>query len=259
MKIATWNVNSIKAHLDAALAWAKDAAPDVICFQELKCEDHAFPAEPFEALGYSCTIHGQKTYNGVGILSKLPVEDVLRGLPGNAEDDQARFVQCTVFDGTKTMIVAAIYLPNGNPAPGPKYDYKLAWMERLERHASALLHSEQAFVITGDYNVIPAAEDAKKPDAYSQDALYLPETRSAFTTLKALGLTEAHRNLYPLAQDYTYWDYQAGAWQKNNGIRIDHGLLSPQAADRLVNTEIHKHVRGWEKPSDHVPVVFEFT
>jgi exodeoxyribonuclease III len=256
MRIATWNVNSIKAHLEAVTRWLSEEKPDVVCLQELKCEDHAFPSLEIEALGYSCAVHGQKTYNGVAILSRLPMEDVQRGLPGDNADEQARFISAVVMDGKSAVRVASLYLPNGNPAPGPKYDYKLAWMERLKTHAASLLKYEEPLVLTGDYNVIPDARDAKNPKNWEGDALFLPQTRAAFAGLTSLGLTEAFRAHHPLTEGaYSFWDYQAGAWPKNNGIRIDHALLSPQAADMLEAVDIHKPVRGWEKPSDHVPVV----
>ncbi|MFO1034714.1 MAG: exodeoxyribonuclease III [Hyphomicrobiales bacterium] len=256
MRIATWNVNSIKAHMEAVTRWLAEAKPDVVCLQEIKCEDAGFPALEIEALGYTAAVHGQKTYNGVAILSRLPMEDVRRGLPGDSTDEQSRFISALIMDGARAVRVASIYLPNGNPAPGPKYDYKLSWMERLKAHALDLLKDEEPLVITGDYNVIPAARDAKNPSAWVADALFLPQTRAAFAALTSIGLTEAFRALHPLAEGvYTFWDYQAGAWQKNNGIRIDHALLSPQAADLLVAAEVEAHVRGWDKPSDHVPLV----
>jgi exodeoxyribonuclease III len=255
VRIATWNVNSIKAHLEQVTAWITAEKPDVVCLQEIKCEDHAFPSAHFEALGYSSAVHGQKTYNGVALLSRLPLEDVHKGLPGNASDDQARFIAATVVEGDLAVRVCGLYLPNGNPAPGPKYDYKLGWMERLRTYAQNQLNAEEMLVFAGDYNIIPAAADAKHPQNWVKDALFLPESRNAFESLKHLGLTESFRTLNPLATgDYSFWDYQAGAWQKNNGIRIDHLLLSPQAADRLTAARIHKKVRGEEKPSDHVPV-----
>lgn len=258
MRIATWNVNSVKAHLDAVLAWLKEAKPDVVCLQEIKCEDHAFPAPAFEELGYSCAVHGQKTYNGVALLSRFTLEDVEKGLPGGDGDDHARFIAATVL-GPKVVRVASLYLPNGNPAPGPKYDYKLAWMKRLEAYARKALLLEEPFVLAGDYNVIPDARDARFPENWKTDALFLPQSRAAFASLKAIGLTDGYRAIHPLKTGvYSFWDYQAGAWQKDNGILIDHLLLSPQAADRLAGAEIHKHVRGWEKPSDHVPVWADF-
>jgi exodeoxyribonuclease III len=257
MRIATWNVNSIKAHLEQVTVWVKDNKPDVLCLQELKCEDHAFPAAHFEDLGYAAHVHGQKTYNGVALLSKLPVEDVKRGLPGDETDEQSRFIIGTVIGGTRAVRVASIYLPNGNPTPGPKYDYKLAWMERLVSYARAELKNELPLVIAGDYNVIPENRDVHNPQNWLTDALFLPQTREAFRKLVALGFTESFRALHPNSIEYSFWDYQAGAWPKNNGIRIDHLLLSPQAADILIAAEIRKDIRGHEKPSDHVPVMIE--
>jgi len=255
--IATWNVNSIKSRLDLLLRWLQEAQPDVVCLQELKCVDEAFPRAEIEAAGYNAAVHGQKTYNGVAILSRLPIEDVTTGLPGDDEDEQARFVEAVVSTGSGSVRVAGIYLPNGNPAPGPKYDYKLAWMERLHTHAAARLELEEPFVIAGDFNVIPHRRDARRPEAWVDDALFLPATRAAWRGLSSLGFTDALRACDEADGLYTFWDYQAGAWQKNNGIRIDHLLLSPQAADRLLAVRVDKHVRSWERPSDHVPVVAE--
>jgi exodeoxyribonuclease III len=255
MRIATWNVNSIKAHMDQVTTWLKDEKPDVVCLQEIKCEDNAFPVQALEELGYASAVHGQKTYNGVAILSRLPLENVTRGLPGDETDEQSRFISATVHAGDLTVQVCGLYLPNGNPAPGPKYDYKLGWMERLRSFATNALQSEIPLVLAGDYNIIPAPADAKNPQNWLSDALFLPQSRAAFESIKHLGFTESFRALNPLSSgDYSFWDYQAGAWQKNNGIRIDHLLLSAQAADRLVASRIHKAARGHEKPSDHVPV-----
>ena len=250
--IATWNVNSVKARLESVLAWLAEASPDVACFQELKCEDAAFPREAFEAAGYNVATHGQKTYNGVAILSKQPFDEVKARLPGDDGDEQARYLEA-VIGGIR---VASIYLPNGNPVDTEKYSYKLAWMDRLIAHASALLKDEEPLVLCGDYNVIPAAQDAKEPESWRNDALFRPETRAKFQSLLALGLTEAVRTASEETL-YTFWDYQAGAWQRNNGIRIDHHLLSPQAADRFKGFRIDKHVRDREKPSDHVPVLID--
>lgn len=257
MRIATWNVNSIKAHLEQVTAWVTDVKPDVVCLQELKCEDHAFPTAHFAELGYAAHVNGQKTYNGVALLSRLAVEDVQRGLPGDSTDEQSRFIIGTVIEGSRAVRVASIYLPNGNPTPGPKYDYKLGWMERLSAFSKIELLKEEPLVLAGDYNVIPAPEDARHPQNWLTDALFLPQTKEAFRKLIAHGFTESFRALHPNSTDYSFWDYQAGAWPKNNGIRIDHLLLSPQAADLLVSAEIHKSVRGDEKPSDHVPVLIE--
>ncbi len=258
MRIATWNVNSVKAHFDQVTEWLKEHQPDVLCLQEIKCEDAGFPTAAFEDLGYFSAVHGQKTYNGVAILSKFALEDVQRGLPGDDSDEQSRFIGATVVDGAFACRVICLYLPNGNPAPGPKYDYKLRWMARLETYAVEQLKLEEPLVLAGDYNVIPAGIDARHPQNWVEDALYRPDTRAAFQRLSNLGLTESFRSLHPIQSDaYSFWDYQAGAWPKNNGIRIDHLLLSAQAADRLRSATIHKRARGHEKPSDHVPVEIE--
>ncbi|MGL4236453.1 exodeoxyribonuclease III [Tabrizicola sp.] len=253
MKLATFNINGIKARIEALTAWLQTAAPDVVCLQEIKSVDEAFPRAEIEALGYQVETHGQKGFNGVAILSKLPLGDIRRGLPGDDSDEQARWIEAVV-DAGRPVRVCGLYLPNGNPAPGPKYDYKLAWMARMEARVRELLAAEEHFVALGDYNVIPQAADAAKPEAWVTDALYLPETRVAFRRIAHLGLTDAVRAQSPGPGVYTFWDYQAGAWERNNGIRIDHVMLSPQAADRLQETGIDKAVRGGDKPSDHVPV-----
>ncbi len=253
MKLATFNINGIKARIEALQAWLAEAAPDVVCLQEIKSQDEAFPREVFEGLGYRVETHGQKSFNGVAILSKLPLSDVRRGLPGDPGDEQARWIEAVV-DAGRPVRVCGLYLPNGNPAPGPKYDYKLAWMARMESRVRELLAAEETFVCLGDYNVIPQAADAAKPEAWVTDALFLPESRAAFRRMAHLGLTDAIRVRDPAARVYTFWDYQAGAWERNNGIRIDHVLCSPQAADRLEEAGIDKAVRGGDKPSDHVPV-----
>jgi exodeoxyribonuclease-3 len=259
MQIATWNVNSIKARTDAAVAWLKEANPDVVCMQEIKCEDSAFPSTLFEDLGYNVVTHGQKTYNGVALLSKLRLEDVRMGLPGDGDDTQARYIEAVVNGTNGAFRVSSIYLPNGNPPDSEKYLYKLRWMERLKSHARKLLKLEEPLVLAGDYNVIPTPLDAKVPENWTSDALFLPQTRAKFREILNLGLTDALRqSLGDLPGVYTFWDYQAGAWQKNNGIRIDHLLLSPQAADRLGAVRVDKHVRGWERPPDHVPVIATF-
>ncbi len=258
MRIATWNVNSVKAHIEAVTRWLAEAKPDVVCLQEIKCEDHAFPLQPFEELGFHVAVHGQKTYNGVALLSRFPIENIVRGLPGDNTDEQARFISGTIVAPEMAVTVASIYLPNGNPSPGPKYDYKLSWMERLQAHAASLLAEEELLVLCGDYNVIPAAIDVRHPQNWVDDALFRAETREKLQSLLHIGLTEAYRALHPAQKDcYSFWDYQAGAWPKNNGIRIDHHLLSAQAADRLESAHIDAHVRGWDRPSDHVPVVIE--
>ena len=256
MRIATWNVNSINARLEGVLAWFEAEAPDVAVLQEIKCVDENFPREPFEAMGYNLAVHGQKSYNGVALLSKHPIEDVRRGLPGDDGDDHARYLEA-VIGGERPIRVACIYLPNGNPIGTEKFAYKLAWMERLRVHAKELLALEEPLALCGDWNVIPEPTDADEPASWMGDALFQPETRAAFRAIKWLGLTEAYLAADGRPNQYTFWDYQAGAWRRNHGIRIDHVLLSPQAADRLRGVDIHKEVRGWDKPSDHVPVVVE--
>ncbi|HXC56206.1 MAG TPA: exodeoxyribonuclease III [Rhizomicrobium sp.] len=254
MKIATWNVNSVRIRVEAAVAWLQEAAPDVVCLQELKCTDDQFPREPFEALGYNCAVHGQKTYNGVAILSKRPLEDVTPHLAGGDGDDHARYIEAVVSGDKGTLRVASIYAPNGNPLGTEKFTYKLAWLERLSRRAGALLADEECVALMGDYNVIPQPEDCYDPKAWLKDALYQPESRAALRKVVHHGYTDAFRACDAQPGQYTFWDYQAGAWQRDHGIRIDHILLSPQAADRLKRCAIDKHVRGREKPSDHVPI-----
>jgi len=250
MKIATWNVNSIKVRLPRVLDWLQSAAPDVVLLQETKSVDDAFPAEPIEDLGYNVAVHGQKTYNGVAILSKRPLEDVCPGLPGDDDDEQARYIEATVG----TVRVASIYLPNGNPVDSEKFAYKLGWMERLIARAGELLALEESFVLGGDYNICPEDRDCYDPGGFADDALCRPESRARYRQLNWLGLTEAYRALHPDIVAYSYWDYQGGAWQKDHGLRIDHLLLSPQAADRLQSADIDRNPRGKEKPSDHTPV-----
>lgn len=256
MKIATFNINGIKARIEALTAWLEAARPDVVLLQEIKSVDEGFPRSHFEDLGWQVETHGQKGFNGVGILSRLPLEDVTRGLPGDPEDAQARWIEATVM-GSRAVRLCGLYLPNGNPAPGPKYDYKLAWMARMRARAADLLTTEEAVVLAGDYNVIPQPEDAARPEAWVTDALFLPESRAAFRRILNLGYTEAIRARTPVPGLYSFWDYQAGAWEKNNGIRIDHLLLSPQAADLMTDAGIDREVRAGDKPSDHVPVWIE--
>jgi len=253
MQIATFNINGVKARLQTVLDWLDAAAPDVALLQEIKSVDEAFPRAPFEDRGYNLETHGQKGFNGVAILSKYPLEDVRRGLPGDDEDSQARWIEATVID-KRAVRLCGLYLPNGNPAPGPKYDYKLAWMARLEARVRELLATEEPLVLAGDYNVIPQDEDAARPEAWARDALALPETRAAFRRLLNLGFTEAFRARVQGPGHYSFWDYQAGAWNRNDGIRIDHMLLSPQAADLMTGCRIETELRAGEKPSDHVPV-----
>ncbi|MDP2801245.1 MAG: exodeoxyribonuclease III [Phreatobacter sp.] len=254
MIVATWNVNSVKIRVENTLAWLKERDPDIVCLQELKCVDEAFPREAFESAGYNVATHGQKTYNGVAILSKMPLEDVTSRLPGNEKDEQARYLEAVVSTAAGAVRVASLYLPNGNPLGTEKFSYKLSWMDRLIRHARERLALEEPFLLCGDYNVIPMPDDAKNPKDWVNDALFQPESRARFRQLAALGFTDALRACDDSAGLYSFWDYQAGAWPRNNGIRIDHLMLSPQATDRLVTAGIDRHVRDWEKPSDHVPV-----
>ncbi len=257
MKIATFNINGIKARAAALGDWLDEAQPDVAVLQEIKSVDEAFPREIIEDRGYNLETHGQKSFNGVAILSKLPLEDVNRGLPGDDSDEQARWIEATVVGDRAAVRVCGLYLPNGNPAPGPKYDYKLSWMARMEQRAETLLALEMPAIMAGDYNVIPQDEDAARPEVWQDDALARPETRAAYRRLLGLGYTEAFRarNLSP--GHYSFWDYQAGAWDRNDGIRIDHLLLTPEAADLLRDCQIDRDVRGRQKPSDHVPVWIE--
>jgi exodeoxyribonuclease-3 len=257
MRIATFNINGVKARIGALCDWLDEARPDVALLQEIKSVDEAFPREPIEERGYNLETHGQKGFNGVAILSKRPLEDVGRGLPGDDGDAQARWIEATVSGDRGAVRIAGLYLPNGNPAPGPKYDYKLAWMARMQARAAELLASEMPVVLAGDYNVIPQDEDAARPEDWRKDALALPQSRAAFRRLLHLGYTEAIRARSAAEGLYTFWDYQAGAWDRNNGIRIDHLLLSPQAADLMTDAGIDRHVRGREKPSDHVPAWIE--
>ena len=254
MKIASFNINGIKARLPALLDWLQSAEPDVVLVQEIKSMDENFPREPIEDLGYTVQTHGQKGFNGVAILSKLPLEDIKRGLPGDPDDEQARWIEATVIGDKTAVRLCCLYLPNGNPAPGPKYDYKLAWMKRLKDRAEVLLKAEEPFLMAGDYNTIPQPEDCWDTKPWEDDALFLPQTREAFRRIVNLGFTEAFRVRNSAPMNYTFWDYQAGAWPKNHGIRIDHFLLSPPCADLLRDCQIDREVRGREKPSDHVPI-----
>ncbi len=268
MKIATWNVNSIKARMHAVTAWLESAQPDIACLQEIKTVDEGFPRMEIESLGYNIITHGQKSYNGVAILSKLPLEDIRRGLPGQdllegAEEDQARYLEAVVSTKRGAVRVASIYLPNGNPVgenpmESPKYTYKLDWMKRLKAHAETLLPLEERLILAGDYNVIPRPGDTHDPKGWWGDALFRQETLDAFHALRNIGLYDMFDQFDGRDGQYTFWDYQGGAWQNNLGIRIDHLLCSPQAIDRATGIQIDKHVREGEKPSDHVPVIGMF-
>lgn len=255
MRIATWNINGVKARIERLLAWLEAERPDVAVLQEIKSVDEGFPRGPVEDLGYRVETHGQKGFNGVALLSRLPLEDVVRGLPGDPGDEQARWIEGTVIGPARAVRVAGLYLPNGNPAPGPKFDYKLAWMARMEAHVAAALAAEMPLVLAGDYNVIPEPQDAARPAAWTEDALFRPESRAAFRRLLHLGLTDAIRATQPRGPGpFTFWDYQAGAFDRDDGIRIDHLLLSPQAADLLQGAGVDRGERAKERPSDHVPV-----
>src|SRR6185503_373765 len=255
MKIATWNIHGVRARLQNAVTWLTETSPDVACFQEIKSVDEAFPAGAFEDLGYNVAVHGQKGFNGVAILSRRPFDEVaVRGLPGDEADTHARYIEVVVAHAGGVVRIGNLYLPNGNPIGTDKFAYKLAWMQRLRERTADLLKLDEPLLLVGDYNVIPEPADAKTPQAWTEDALFQPETRAAYRSLVNLGLTDVVRACHPGPGVYTFWDYQAGAWQKDHGIRIDHILASPQAADRLVGSGIDKHVRSWDKPSDHVPV-----
>ncbi len=261
LTLATWNVNSVKARLPAILDWLQSFQPDVVLLQEIKCMDNAFPAFDFEAAGYKVAVHGQKTYNGVAILSKVGIDEVSIGLPGDESDEQARYIQAIVGkDQGLPIRVAALYLPNGNPIGSPphepheKFTYKLAWMDRLNRHAQSLLSDGIPTVLGGDYNVIPTPDDCYDPERWVNDALFRPETRNKFNALLHQGWTDTFRARDARAGQYSFWDYQAGAWQKNNGIRIDFLLASPSLADKLHTAGIDSEPRGKEKASDHTPV-----
>lgn len=253
MKLATFNINGIAARLPRLLEWLETAQPDVVGLQEIKCEDSRFPRAAFEDLGWHVETHGQKGFNGVALLSRHPLVDVVRGLPGDPDDEQARFIEASVAG----IRIANLYLPNGNPQPGPKFTYKLEWMDRLAGRAMALLEDEAPVVLAGDWNVCPTDADVARPDMMADDALCRPESRAAFRRILTQGWTEAIRARYPTETLYTFWDYQAGAWAKNWGLRIDHLLLSPAAADLMVDAGIDRDIRAREKASDHVPVWVE--
>jgi exodeoxyribonuclease-3 len=253
MRIATWNVNSVNARLETILAWFREAQPDVACLQEIKCIDEKFPTEAFESLGYNAAVHGQKSYNGVALLSKTPLEDVRKGLPGDDADDHARYIEAVV-SGPSPVRVASIYLPNGNPSDTDKFTYKLGWMDRLNAHAAGLLRREVPLVLAGDYNICPTDDDVYDPVAFRDDALCRIEARSRFRALLYRGLVDSYRVFHREPHKYTYWDYQQGRWHRDEGLRIDHLLLSPHAADRVVGCDIDKTVRGKERASDHTPI-----
>jgi exodeoxyribonuclease III len=258
MRIATFNVNSVNARLPNLLDWLGEASPDVVCLQEIKCEEAKFPRDAIEDAGYTCYISGQKSYNGVAILSKLPLEITQTRLPGDEDDLQARYIEAEIATQGRAVRVAGLYCPNGNPIGTEKFDYKLRWMERLQRHVETLLTYEEPLVLTGDWNIIPRHVDCYDPAAWAGDALFQPQSRAAWQRLLNLGLTDGFMALDGRGHAYTFWDYQAGAWPKDHGIRIDHFALSAQAADRLNDVKIWRATRGKERASDHVPVSADF-
>jgi exodeoxyribonuclease-3 len=252
MKIATYNVNGINGRLNVLLRWLKEAKPDIVCLQELKCPDEKFPLAPIQAAGYNAVWHGQKAWNGVAILAKekFELKEIKKGLPGDPLDLQSRYIEAQV----NGILFCCIYLPNGNPAPGPKFDYKLAWFKRLRSKAKALLKKNIPVILVGDFNVIPTDLDCHKPESWKYDALFFPQSKAEYKKLVSQGWTDALRTLYPTKKIFTFWDYFRNAFVRNAGIRIDHFLLSPQLAKKLSRAVVDKHVRSWEKTSDHAPV-----
>ncbi|WP_428329452.1 exodeoxyribonuclease III [Mucilaginibacter sp.] len=254
MKIATYNVNGVNGRLPVLLRWLEETKPDVACLQELKAPDEKFPEQAILDAGYHAIWHGQKSYNGVAILSRnADLKELRRGLPGDPDDTHSRYIEALVGG----IVIGCLYLPNGNPAPGPKFDYKLNWFERLTQHAAGLLKHDIPVVLTGDYNVMPTEIDVYKPERWVDDALFRPETRQAFKTLVDQGWTDAIRKLHPNEKIYTFYDYFRDAYGRDAGLRIDHFLLNPQLSDRLISAQVDRHVRGWEKSSDHCPVWIE--
>ncbi|SKA33589.1 exodeoxyribonuclease-3 [Chitinophaga eiseniae] len=254
MKIATYNVNGINARLPVLLRWLKESAPDVACLQELKAPQEKFPESAIREAGYDVIWHGQKSWNGIAILSKVGVpQEIRRTLPGDEEDVHSRYMEAAI----NGVLIGCLYLPNGNPAPGPKFDYKLSWFKRLTDHAKELLAQKTPVILTGDYNVMPTDLDVYKPERWVDDALFRPEVKSAFHTLVKQGWTDAIRKLYPDQKIYTFWDYFRNAYERDAGLRIDHFLLSPEVDKRLIAAGVDRHVRGWEKSSDHAPVWVE--
>ena len=254
MRIATYNVNGVNGRLPVLLRWLKETTPDVVCLQELKAPQEKFPEQALQEAGYKAIWQGQKSWNGVAILARnVQPEEIRRELPGDTDDAHSRYIEATV----NGIVVGCLYLPNGNPAPGPKFDYKLRWFERLDAHAAKLLASKKPVVLAGDYNVMPTEMDVYKPERWIDDALFRPEVRTAYRTLVAQGWTDALRKLYPKDVIYTFWDYFRNAYGRNAGLRIDHLLLSPQLSSRLIAGGVDRDVRGWEKTSDHAPVWIE--
>lgn len=255
MRVASWNVNGIRARLPCVTAWLKLGAPALLCFQEIKCLETHFPRDVFEEYGYNLAISGQKGFNGVALLSKFPIEEISAILPGTEQEEkQARYLQVTVATPLGSLCIIPVYLPNGNPIGSDKYALKLSWMRHLFTHLNNLLREEQPFVVLGDFNVIPQAEDAANPERWKEDALFQFEPRALYQSMCHIGLTDAVRSVFPLSKIFTFWDYKMRAWERQDGIRIDHILLSPPLADCLERAGVDAFVRGWEKPSDHSPV-----
>ncbi|WP_428232034.1 exodeoxyribonuclease III [Flavobacterium sp.] len=251
MKIATYNVNGVNGHLNVLLKWLEETTPDIVCLQELKAPQDNFPLKAINDAGYNAIWHGQKQWNGVAILARnMEIEEVTRVLPGDDEDIQSRYIEALI----NGIVIACLYLPNGNPAPGPKLEYKLKWFDRLADRAQTLLSLKVPVLLVGDYNVMPTELDVYKPEKWVNDALFLPEVRKAFAAIVAQGWTDAIRALYPNEKIYTFWDYFRKAYERDAGLRIDHFLLSPQLAKKLISGGVDRHVRGWEKTSDHAPV-----
>jgi exodeoxyribonuclease-3 len=257
MRIATWNINGVKARQGLLLKWLEDVSPDIVCLQEIKSVDDAFPRMEIEALGYNVETHGQKSWNGVAILSKHKFDEITRGLPGDDGDEQSRLIEGVFSVEGGVVRVCCIYLPNGNPVGTDKFTYKLGWMDRLHTFVEGRLALEEPFILLGDYNIIPADVDAKNPKQWVGDALFRPESAERWRALVNLGLTDAVRAVTD-EPSYTFWDFKTFGWDRDDGIRIDHLLLSPQAADRLNDVIVHREVRGMDKPSDHVPVEGDF-
>ncbi|NTE03290.1 exodeoxyribonuclease III [Agrobacterium tumefaciens] len=254
MKIATYNVNGINGRLPVFLRWLAENQPDVVCIQELKAPQEKFPEQAILDAGYQAIWQGQKSWNGVAILARgYEIKELRRGLPGDGEDLHSRYIEALIND----VVIGCLYLPNGNPTPGPKLDYKMAWLARLTDHAAKLLEYDLPVVLVGDFNVIPTEDDVYKPERWVNDALFRPEVRAAFKNLVDQGWTDALRKLYPTETIYTFWDYFRNAYGRDAGLRIDHFLLSPKLEGRLFNAGVDKNVRGWEKSSDHAPVWIE--
>lgn len=254
MKVATYNVNGVNGRLPVLLRWLAESQPDVVCLQELKAPDEKFPEQAIKDAGYNAIWHGQKSWNGVAILARnMEIKELRRGLPGDTDDLQSRYLEAMV----NNVVIGCLYLPNGNPAPGPKLEYKLAWFERLHKHAEQLLSFELPVILAGDFNVMPTELDVYKPERWVDDALFRPEVREAFHKLVGQGWTDALRTMHPDEVIYTFFDYFRNAYGRNAGLRIDHFLLSPQLKNHLKAAQVDHHVRGWEKTSDHAPVWIE--